>query len=191
MRPNLTTDPNNCWQLQKHAVILSLLTIPSRTPSLFTGCCFILCFINMSSWGQADIVITVIDKGIRAVFMSLKDLAANDTVILMVTLPQSYGWGRVQETGNTTWSCPAADGSVPLADEHLHEMETVPSSDADCSGQRQCHLNERKQRSLNQKRLENEQTSNPIYLKCIAHRTEIWLWRAGRPLGGDLAQSWR
>lgn len=63
------------------------------------------------------------------------------TVMLMVILPQSYGWGRVQVTGNTMWSYPAADGSVPLADEHLRERDNGPGSDVDCSELHQCHLN--------------------------------------------------
>lgn len=59
---------------------------------------------------------------------------------LMAFLPQSYGSDKVQETGNTTCSYPAADGSVPLANEHLHEKDTGPDNVVDCSEQRQCHL---------------------------------------------------
>lgn len=59
---------------------------------------------------------------------------------LMVILPQSYGSDRLQETGNTTWSYPAGDGSVPWADEHLHRKDTVPDNAVDCSGPPRCHL---------------------------------------------------
>lgn len=105
----------------------------------------------------------------------------------MVILPQSYGWGRVQETGNTMWSYPAADGSVPLADEHQHEKDTGPDNVEDCSEQRQCHLNEHNGNAVSNSICRKE---TKTYLKCNAHQTDIWLWLARRLLEGDLAQSW-
>lgn len=81
-----------------------------------------------------------VKKAIETVYYT--DLAANKTVVLMVILPQSYGWGRVQGTESTASRYPAVDGSVPLTDEHLHEKDTGPGSVVKYSEQHQCHLNE-------------------------------------------------
>lgn len=114
----------------------------------------------------------------------------------MVILPQSYGWGRVQETGNTMWNYPAADGSVPLVDEHLHKKDTAPDNVADCSEQRQCNLKKHKQCSSKERKKGNQKIflmqCSPDWYLTLASRKTPW----GRPgtilmtVSNNVAQCW-